>query len=193
MYLWIRVAFAFAVAGGMIIWYGAQHLRLTAGSASNPEPITLANLIKRGPKGNRHLRISDFTIGETAIEVGTANQLVKDAYLPIMPVGAGDGKVIVIKTSSMDKQPLRFSAEPIEGMLSDDELPRDAREQLQARYRAFDFATAMVFEKDAHAAEAEFVWIFIALGGVLCFPLIATLAYNLCTYWLERRRVQQAM
>jgi hypothetical protein len=178
----IGITVALAFLGLYLIIQGASHLGGPAASAT-PEEMTLAALLERGPGGNPHVRVRDFVAGEQYVEVGGADSVLRDAYVPIWPEGR-PGRAAVVKTNAISAQ-FSFGG-PVEGMVSAS-LPADVRRKLAGQYPGTTF-TGMVLDSGARP-EAVGAGVWQLLLGI---ALIAPLVLVFLGAWLLDRRQRRA-
>jgi hypothetical protein len=181
----IGIGLALAVLGGIAMYYGASQLWQAAESSPTPREVTMAELIAHGPQGNRHVRIRDYKVGGTFVEVKKEGDVLGDAYLPIFP-SEGSG-VAVLELNSMSAK--FFSGkEPVEGMVTRKSVDSETASQLASQYPGPNFDAALVIDWGAKPPPVSSGWSFVGLGILLMLPLVGTFLYA----WLHDRRQRRA-
>jgi hypothetical protein len=147
--------------------------------------VTLAELIAHGPQENRHVRIRDYKLGGTFVEIKKEGDVLGDAYLPFFPI-EGQG-VAILELNSMSAQ--FFSGkEPVHGMVTRKSLESEARSQLASQYAGSNFDNVFIIDWGAKPPPVTTGLGFLGLGLLLMLPLVGTFVYA----WLQDRRQKRA-
>jgi hypothetical protein len=82
---WRLIICLAALGIGLIVW-GVVEWRLGAGASATPEPITLKQLIARGPQGNPNILLREYELGDDCV-INTRNGAWNGVYVPVFPAG----------------------------------------------------------------------------------------------------------
>lgn len=157
------------IVGGVLGYFGYQEWQLQQHATAEPEAIALEALIKRGPSGNTHVEIRDFTLCGQYVYM-SKNNTWQSVYVPIEPfsgvkvagqilaglLGGGkpaikDVKAMLVLKNIQNHQALETfleTHETVKGLVVNNvrSLEDRARELLQQSYPGIQFDTVIMLE-----------------------------------------------
>jgi hypothetical protein len=157
----IRLAIFMFVIGGMLGYFGYKEYRISKLSTPQPEDIALDALIKRGPHGNAHVRLKEFTFCDNIVY--SENKKTKrweKVYIPVVPGAPAPGQIqnpkpgavqaIIVSTSSPTKADVeRFGNQTvIQGLITNyiDSMGSQEEKLLKESYPGTDVANVLLIE-----------------------------------------------
>jgi hypothetical protein len=161
--------FCLALLGGISLWYGGRELATTWHASESPEPMKLAELIARGREGNPHVEVTDFKLGSQFAQIRTKDEVIGNAYVPLIPPGEQPGSVAIYRTNPYTAQWMD-ERKSVSGMVGTESLPKEAQRILEGQYRLLNFDNAIVIGV-GRPEPAKYGWGFIGLGVALILPL----------------------
>jgi hypothetical protein len=180
-----RVGLLFIFTGLALCYFlGYRERQLGEAASEVPEPLSLQQLIDRGPGGNPHVEVRDFRLltgpGEYVVVVDPSGRRWEQAYIPAVP-SAGSAPhaayVVVHSTRLRDLEAVRELGQrpTLRGMVVNalGPLPARVNDHLAQQYPGIDSATCVVLEEGATPPSPGRViagWVgglvFCALGGL---------------------------
>lgn len=173
-----RINALIVLAGGFMIFYGIQELRLAMKSNSVPVDIAMADLLANGPGENVHFTVSDV-IPTTGEYIANENQKTKRFSQVWIPCTSSEGKSTNFILYS-NKAPTEADVDRLmetsvhSGMIINDiqGLKADAKKLLRQGLPGINVDTAYIFQVDRKPSGflqyAGFMigGLVIALGGM---------------------------
>ena len=183
----IRLAIGAFIVSLVMFYMAQKEWTLAAGASDQPEEMTLAALIQRGPEGNPHVTISDFdSAGEfvyaqkrgtwTKVWIPIAPliklELPPEGKLPKLPAKPTAVQALIYSTrvnneKEADKVALQ---EKIQGMVINliESLGYKEKELLQQSYPGTDFNRCIIFELDRKpGGSTAIIYVGIAVAAIV--------------------------
>src|SRR5262249_32300957 len=85
----VGLGFLLALAGGLLFSAGVIGYWRNAGATATPETISLHDLLARWPRGNPHVRITEFHLCNRFSKWGSNKRQEWRAYIPLVPAQPG--------------------------------------------------------------------------------------------------------
>src|SRR5438552_3435567 len=89
LFLWGMAIAIFSVGSSI---YGAYKAALNWSASDEPEEITLADLLERGPQGNPHVRVKDFCMGKRYVKSAESDSIGGTSYIALVPSDPSEGR-----------------------------------------------------------------------------------------------------
>lgn len=181
-----RVAFLFIFSGlGACYFIGYRESCLRRAASTTPEPLTIRQLIDRGPNGNPYVEVTDFRLladpDQYAFEFDQSTQAWLGVYILAVPADGpvGPTPVIVRSTHIRSHDAVRdLSQRPVlRGLVMNslDQVPDDVRGGLAERHPRGDLTACIVLEEGATPPGLGRVVLGWGAGIVFCAIGVATL------------------
>jgi hypothetical protein len=144
----------------MCYFLGYRERQLGEAASEVPKPLSLQQLIDRGPGGNPHVEVRDFRLltgpGEYVVVANPSSQRWEQAYIPAVPSAGPEppaAYAVVRSTRLRDLEGVRdLSQRPtLRGMVVNalDPMPAGVNDRLAQQYPGIDFATCVILEEGA--------------------------------------------
>ncbi len=178
----LRLGIAGLVLGGMLLFAGYHEWQLGSGASSQPQELTLQQLIDRGPDGNANVRVSDFTLGDNFAYFSDHSDVYWTRVLiPAVPNTMGEQaahvlipKVIVKSTHVHDDNEMDAIHErtQLQGLVINriESLSKDERGILAQDYPGIDFDHCIILEEGRTPSNGSML--FLMGGGGLALLLV---------------------
>jgi ribosomal protein L32 len=179
------------VIGITFLGVGFKEQKLADISSAEPEPISLARLLERGPNGNPNLILSDFEICENWIlyekkaMVGVAVGEWTKVWVPIVPTsnanraGAAfanfqdpqDIRTLILSSRVHNENEVvpTLAVKQLSGMVINQIAALSSKEKdlLRQGYPGVNFDNVIIFEENRQPASSEKIGWLLAGGGLL--------------------------
>lgn len=186
--LW-RIALGLVVLGVCLCIFGVTEWRFRSGATDEPEPITLLQLIARGPAGNTHLAVSGVHFEDNFVYEYEGNEnRWKSVWIPVTSVellpggaiempavprrGVGGGIRAIVTTSKVhNKQELdQFSSrDTVRGMVTNliRSVGSEERKLLDESYPGTDWSKCIIIHEGRTPWNMSSILMMIGAGVVL--------------------------
>jgi hypothetical protein len=171
---------------GLALCYflGYRERQLGRAASDVPEPLSLQQLIDRGPGGNPHVEVRDFRLpsgpGEYVVVADPSGQRWEQVYIPAVPSAGPDppaAYAVVRSTRLRDPEGVRDLGQrpTLRGMVVNalGPVPAGVNDRLARQHPGIDFASCVILEEGATPpppGRAVAGWVvglaFCALGGL---------------------------
>lgn len=196
----LRYAIGLLIASGAIFLYAYREWRGNRGATANAEAISLEQLIARGPEGNPHLLLRDYTpCGNYTAMPNKSGDGWGWVYVPLIPgklpkfnepLPQSTDKVEVLARYGTIKEPQQLSLlrnpSGIRGLVinSIDPLSSKHRDALQEHYPGIDLSRCVIMEEGRAPSDEFSIQMSAGFGGVL---LLGGLLLLGLVAWMGRR------
>jgi hypothetical protein len=181
----VGLGFLLALAGGLLFSAGVIGYWRNAGATADPETISLHDLLARWPRGNPHVRITDFHLCNRFSKWGSAKRQEWRAYIPLVPAqpGVPAGAILmpehfpaifVTRFVGRDSPERLREARALQGLVTSHftDLPSGMQTLLREAYPRTDFSRVLIIE-DAQVPEpVGTAWLLMGLGALLLVPVV---------------------
>jgi hypothetical protein len=182
------------IAGGFLCFFGYKESTLGSGMTKDPEEMTLAQLIQRGPEGNPHVKIRDFSLGSNFVyeeKSGKWNMVYIPASprpaqvppgVPVDPTGPVQAIIMTGKVNN-ETELVTLALEPgLTGLVVNriKSLNKEQKKLLSEKYPTTDFDKCIIFNH-GRTVIAPWVSMGMMVGGALLGALgilLMLLAYK---------------
>jgi hypothetical protein len=185
-----RAVIAPVVIGIVFLGVGFKEQKLADTSSAEPEPISLARLLERGPNGNPNLILSDFELCENWVYekktmVGVAVGEWTKVWVPIVPTSdanrAGAGfvnlqdpqniRTLILSSRVHNENEVAptLAVKQLSGMVINQIAALSSKEKdlLRQGYPGVNFDNVIIFEENRQPASSEKIGWLLAGGGLL--------------------------
>jgi hypothetical protein len=183
-----RIIIILVVAGGALIFFGYQELRLSRVAKETPQTIPCADLAARGPGDNAHITLTDFDLGANYVYEGRSETSSwTKAFVPAIPRVKNLAEALQAKSSPQIKVIIKSSkvrsksdmdslalTSTIQGLVTNEieSLGRDERKLLKESYPAVDFDKVWILDHGRQPAGTGKVFAFLGGGTALAAAAI---------------------
>jgi hypothetical protein len=202
-----RLGLFFSIIGSGIAFYGYKEIQLAGGASERAEPMTLQQLIDRGPDGNRHVEVTDFVGCENYIfTVRNKNFREWDgAWVPVVPnLPEQEEKekwhemvrkfdcIVHLKSVTNEASAARLMNQTrLRGMVTNriETLGAKERSKLKESYPETDFDNCLILEEGRLPKSRSIALVTNLIGSVICLSGIGILVLKFFGRKKEERYV----
>ena len=176
--LLIVLVFLFLGGVGCLV-FGLVEYHVATKSKPEPQVLTCAELIENGPRGNLHVRVTDYEMRLDACVVSDLGPRWQDAYIPLVPLGADPSSKtfrVILSTDEAHTESELGALEAqaqLQGMIINSiaSLDLETRSLLQDAYPQVDWDNCWILDHGRKPTEASHA---LATAGVGASLLVAT-------------------
>ena len=184
----LRLAIGLAVVGVIVLSLGIKEKSLSDASSAEPEQISLAKLIERGPEGNANIILTDYKLSSKFIgqKKTIGGQPVGDwtkVWVPIvrpslLGLGAAAQEAtgneihaIIYSTHVSNEGELiaKLGRPPLHGMVTNriKSLSSKEKDLLRERYPGIDCDRCLIIDEGRTPTSSELITLYLGGGGLL--------------------------
>ncbi|HZZ28149.1 MAG TPA: hypothetical protein VFE46_09110 [Pirellulales bacterium] len=185
----LRIVIACAVGGVALLAYGLREKKLADAASQQPEKISLAQLIQRGPEGNPNLILSNFQLCsnfayQAKMDAGAPKGDWTAVWVPIVaadPAAGAPGianqatnvQALIYSTHTPNQQELiaKLAVPQLPGMVTNQIQSLNSKEKdiLSHSYPTINFDRCIIFEEGRTPSSSEKISLLLAGGSALMF------------------------
>ena len=172
----LLVVLVFLLLGGVgCLVFGLVEYHVATKSKPEPQVLTCAELIANGPRDNLHVRVTDYQMRLDAFVVSDLGPRWEDAYIPLVPLGAGPSSKafrVILSTNEAHTESelvaLKEQAQ-IQGMIINSiaSLDLQTRRLLQDAYPQVDWGNCWILDHGRKPTQASHALATAAVGASL--------------------------
>jgi hypothetical protein len=184
----LRLPIALAVIGGVVFFLGINEKKLSDASSAEPEQVSLAKLIERGPEGNANIILTDYKlcpnfIGEKKTVGGQPVGDWTKVWVPIarpnllglgalaQAAGGNEIHAIIFSThvSNEGEMLAKLGRPPLHGMVTNriKSLSVKEKELLRQSYPGIDCDRCLIIDEGRAPTSSELIALYLGGGGLL--------------------------
>jgi len=184
----LRLPIVLAVIGGVVFFLGINEKKLSDASSSEPEQVSLAKLIERGPEGNANIILSDYKICPNIVfeKKTVGGQMVGEwtkVWVPIVRpnlLGLGAAAqaaagneihALIFSTHVSNEGELvaKLGRPPLHGMVTNriKSLSAKEKERLRQGYPGIDCDRCLIIDEGRKPTSSELITLYLGGGGLL--------------------------
>jgi len=184
----LRLPIALAVVGGIVFFLGVKEKKLSDASSHEPEQVSLAKLIDRGPEGNANIILTDYKICPNIVfeKKTVGGQMVGEwtkVWVPIVRpnlLGLGAAAqaaagneihALIFSTHVSNEGELvaKLGRPPLRGMITNriKSLSTKEKELLRQGYPGIDCDRCLIVDEGRTPTSAELITLYLGGGGLL--------------------------
>jgi hypothetical protein len=184
----VRLPIGLVVVAVILLGLGIKEKSLSDASSAEPEQISLAKLIERGPEGNANIILTDYKLCPNIVfaKKKVGGQMVGDwtkVWIPIVrpsllgfgaPAQAAAGNEIhalIYSTHVANEGELvtKLAKQQLRGMVINriQSLGSEEREHLQHEYPGINCDRCLIIDEGRTPTSSELITLFLGGGGLL--------------------------